>query len=130
MTYFMGIDISTTSAKALIIDEKGTIVALGSTPQPSNHPYPLWSEQNPGDWWDGVVSAIQDALASANLTGADIRAIGLTGQMHGLVMLDTAGRVLRPAILWNDQRTQAQCDHITERRESGEPVFAQSRPFR
>lgn len=113
MTYFMGIDISTTSAKALIIDEKGTIVALGSTPQPSNHPYPLWSEQNPGDWWDGAVSAIQDALASANLTGADIRAIGLTGQMHGLVMLDTAGRVLRPAILWNDQRTQAQCDHIT-----------------
>ncbi|HRF94998.1 MAG TPA: xylulokinase, partial [Aggregatilineales bacterium] len=65
--------------------------------------------------WMGVVGAIQQALDSANLTGKDIRAIGLTGQMHGLVMMDVAGRVLRPAILWNDQRTQAQCDAITEK---------------
>ncbi|MDX2076803.1 MAG: xylulokinase [bacterium] len=115
MTYFMGIDISTTSAKALIIDETGAVIALGSTPQPISQPYPLWSEQNPLDWWQGVVGAIGQALASARLSGKDIRAIGLTGQMHGLVMLDSAGRVLRPAILWNDQRTQAQCETITEK---------------
>ena len=115
MTYFMGIDISTTSAKALIVDTKGQVVAVGSTSQPISQPYPLWSEQNPSDWWDGVVKSIRQALNTANLKGSDIHAIGLTGQMHGLVMLDDAGRVLRPAILWNDQRTQAQCEAITEK---------------
>ncbi|MCL4255707.1 MAG: xylulokinase, partial [Anaerolineae bacterium] len=115
MTYFMGIDISTTSAKALIVDTQGKVVAIGSTPQPISQPKPLWSEQHPSDWWDGVVNSIQQALKLANLNGDDISAIGLTGQMHGLVMLDSAGRVLRPAILWNDQRTQTQCDWMTEK---------------
>lgn len=115
MAFLMGIDISTTSAKALIMDEQGTVLSIGSTPQTLSQPYPLWSEQNPLDWWEGVVQAIREALAKANLTGQDIQAIGLTGQMHGLVMLDKQGDVLRPAILWNDQRTQAQCDFITER---------------
>jgi xylulokinase len=113
MTFFMGIDISTTSAKAIIIDESGKVHAIGSTPQPISQPYPLWSEQHPSDWWEGVVSSIQSALAESKLTGGDIAAIGLTGQMHGLVMLDANGAVLRPAILWNDQRTQKQCDAIT-----------------
>jgi xylulokinase len=113
MTFFMGIDISTTSAKAIIIDEAGKVHAIGSTSQPISQPYPLWSEQNPSDWWDGVVNSIQSALKEANLTGGDIAAIGLTGQMHGLVMLDAHGNVLRPSILWNDQRTQQQCDEIT-----------------
>lgn len=115
MTYFMGIDISTTSAKALIVDTQGKVLAIGSTPQPISQPKPLWSEQHPSDWWDGVVNSIKQALTVANLKGSDIGAIGLTGQMHGLVMLDSAGRVLRPAILWNDQRTQAQCDWMTEK---------------
>lgn len=115
MTYFMGIDISTTSAKALIVDESGNVIAIGSTPQPISQPQPLWSEQNPSDWWDGVVSAIQSALTEARIAGEQIASIGLTGQMHGLVMLDADGAVLRPAILWNDQRTQAECDWITER---------------
>jgi xylulokinase len=115
MTYYMGIDISTTSAKALIVDVAGKVVAVGNTAQPISQPYPLWSEQNPTDWWDGVVKSIRQALSIANLRGEDIDAIGLTGQMHGLVMLDEAGRVLRPAILWNDQRTQTQCDWITEK---------------
>ncbi len=111
----MGIDISTTSAKALIVDTMGKVVAMGSTPQPISQPKPLWSEQHPSDWWDGVVNSIKQALTIANLNGDDIGAIGLTGQMHGLVMLDSAGRVLRPAILWNDQRTQRQCDFMTEK---------------
>ncbi|TVR20692.1 MAG: xylulokinase [Anaerolineaceae bacterium] len=115
MPLFMGIDISTTSAKALIINEKGDVIATGSVPQPISHPRPLWSEQNPADWWDGVSRAIREALDSAGITGERIAAIGMTGQMHGLVMLDSDGEVLRPSILWNDQRTQAQCDWMTER---------------
>jgi xylulokinase len=114
MPYFMGIDISTTSAKALIIDEQGNVIGLGSTPQPISQPQPLWSEQHPNDWWDGVVTSIRLALQEASISAEAIFAIGLTGQMHGLCMLDEAGKVLRPAILWNDQRTQKQCNEITE----------------
>lgn len=115
MPYVMGIDISTTSAKAIIVDETGAIKAIGNTPQPISQPQPLWSEQNPADWWDGVAKSIRAALDEAGLTGADITGVGMTGQMHGLVMLDVAGNVLRPAILWNDQRTQAQCDAMTNK---------------
>lgn len=113
MTYFMGLDISTTSAKAIIIDEVGTVAAVHGTAQPISQPKPLWSEQNPADWWDGMAESIRAALQEAKLTGEQIAAVGLTGQMHGLVMLDKDGEVLRPAILWNDQRTQAQCDAMT-----------------
>src|SRR5690606_9932844 len=114
MAYLLGLDISTTGAKALIIDEGGHVIASHTTPQPISTPKPLWSEQNPSDWWDGIVAAIREALKAAGATGDDIACIGLTGQMHGLVLLDESGNVLRPAILWNDQRTQAQCDQMTE----------------
>ncbi len=114
MPYLMGLDISTTGAKALIIDETGEVIAVANAPQPISQPKPLWSEQNPTDWWEGISDSIQQALSSAGLRGSDISAIGLTGQMHGLVLLDAAGKVLRPSILWNDQRTQAQCDTMTE----------------
>ena len=114
MPYLMGLDISTTGAKALIINETGAVIAVANTPQPISQPQPLWSEQNPADWWDGMVKSIRNALAHSGLTGSDISAIGLTGQMHGLVLLDENGEALRPAILWNDQRTQAQCDAITD----------------
>jgi xylulokinase len=114
MPYLMGLDISTTGAKALIIDEAGNVIAVANSPQPISQPKPLWSEQNPSDWWDGMANSIRTALSEANLTGDDISAIGLTGQMHGLVLLDENGAVLRPSMLWNDQRTQAQCDYMTE----------------
>ncbi len=114
MPYLMGLDISTTGAKALIIDETGEVIAVANAPQPISQPKPLWSEQNPTDWWEGISASIRQALSSAGLRGSDISAIGLTGQMHGLVLLDAAGKVLRPSILWNDQRTQAQCDTMTE----------------
>ena len=114
MPYLMGLDISTTGAKALIIDETGGVIAVANTPQPISQPQPLWSEQNPDDWWDGIVKSIRAALAESGLRGDDISAIGLTGQMHGLVLLDERGGVLRPSILWNDQRTGAQCDYMTE----------------
>lgn len=115
MAYLLGLDISTTGAKALLIDEAGRVVATHTTPQPISTPKPLWSEQNPSDWWDGIAASVQQALAEANIRGDEIACIGLTGQMHGLVLLDANGEVLRPSILWNDQRTQAQCDAITER---------------
>lgn len=113
MGYLLGLDISTTGAKALLIDEAGAVVASHTTPQPISTPHPLWSEQNPADWWEGITQSIRAALSEASIAGEDTLAIGLTGQMHGLVLLDDAGSVLRPAILWNDQRTQEQCDDMT-----------------
>ena len=115
MAYVLGIDISTTSAKALLVDEQGVVVATHSTAQSLSTPKPLWSEQDPLEWWDGVVTSIRAVLQTTEITGTDIVSIGLTGQMHGLVLLDADGKVLRPAILWNDQRTQEQCDEITEK---------------
>jgi xylulokinase len=115
MAYLLGLDISTTGAKALIIDEGGKVIASHTTPQPISHPFPLWSEQNPADWWDGISTSIRAALRESGISGQEIASVGLTGQMHGLVLLDEDGEVLRPAILWNDQRTQAQCDEITQK---------------
>lgn len=113
--YFLGIDVSTTSSKALLIDEQGTVISVASAPHTLQTPHPLWSEQNPAEWLQAVVASIHQVLQSSNVTGEEIAAVGLTGQMHGLVLLDQNGSVLRPAILWNDQRTQAQCDEIHRR---------------
>ncbi|MFZ6029170.1 MAG: xylulokinase [Chloroflexota bacterium] len=113
-TLFLGIDVSTTSAKALLIDEQGGVVATGSTELSLSTPRPLWSEQDPYEWWDATVKSIRSALQQAGASGDAVKAIGLTGQMHGLTLLDQSGRVLRPAILWNDQRTQAECDEMTQ----------------
>ncbi|HNT74935.1 MAG TPA: xylulokinase [Anaerolineae bacterium] len=114
-TLFLGIDISTTGAKALLMDATGAVVTTATTALPLSTPKPLWSEQDPHDWWNGIVKSIQQALKQAGATGDDVTAIGLTGQMHGLTLLDKNGAVLRPAILWNDQRTGAQCDEIRAR---------------
>ncbi len=113
--YLLGLDVSTTSAKALVVDAQGHVVTSASTPLELSTPHPLWSEQDPRDWWEGIRASIVTALKQADLGGEDIAAIGLTGQMHGLVLLDESGQVLRPAMLWNDQRTGAQCDTIRAR---------------
>ena len=115
MSYFIGIDSSTTATKALLMDAQGAVVAIGRSEYDFETPRPLWSEQSPLLWWDGTVVAIRDALAQAGISGDAVVGIGLTGQMHGLVLLDDDGEVLRPSILWNDQRTQAECDEIRER---------------
>ena len=112
MKYFMGIDVSTTGSKALIIDETGMVLGVQSAPHTLSNPRPFWSEQDPEEWWQATVKSIQAVLRQTGIRGDQIAAIGLTGQMHGLVLLDENGKVLRPAILWNDQRTQAQCDEI------------------
>ena len=113
--YFLGMDTSTTSSKALLIDEQGNVLAVASHPHTLHTPKPLWAEQNPREWWEAVAASIRSVLEQARVRGEDIAAIGLTGQMHGLVLLDESGHVLRPAILWNDQRTQSQCDEIHRR---------------
>ena len=109
----LGIDVSTTGVKALLIDHRGEIVASATTALQLSTPRPLWSEQNPHDWWQAAVTSIKQVLQEAN--APDIAAIGLTGQMHGLVLLDDDGEVLRPSILWNDQRCAAECDEIRTR---------------
>jgi len=114
-SYFLGVDTSTTSSKALLIDERSEVIAVASSPHTLQTPRPLWSEQDPREWWEAVSVSIRSVLEKAGVGGEGIAAIGLTGQMHGLVLLDETGNVLRPAILWNDQRTQSQCDEIHER---------------
>ncbi len=114
-TYFLGLDISTTGSKALLIDENGVVVATASSPHTLQNPRPLWSEQNPSEWWRAASISIRSVLEKASIGGELVGAVGLTGQMHGLVLLDAKGNVLRPAILWNDQRTQSQCDEIHQR---------------
>ena len=112
MGLVLGLDVSTTATKAVLVDEAGAVRGIGVAEYPFSAPRPLWSEQDPELWWDGAVAAIRSVLVSTGVNGADVAAIGLTGQMHGAVLLDAADRVLRPAILWNDQRTSAECDAI------------------
>ncbi len=115
MNYFIGIDTSTTATKALLIDASGNLVAVASSEYTFETPYPLWSEQDPALWWDATIKSVQRILRESGIRGDQVKGIGLTGQMHGLVLLDKNGDVLRPAILWNDQRTAAQCDVIRDR---------------
>ncbi len=91
------------------------MVSTATTALSVSTPKPLWSEQNPADWWDGIVKSVRKALAQAGVSGGAVRAVGMTGQMHGSVFLDADGEVLRPAMLWNDQRTGDQCADITRR---------------
>jgi xylulokinase len=112
MAYLLGIDIGTSGTKVIAIDESGKLVASASAEYGLSTPKPLWAEQRADDWWEATCHCCRSIVAQI---GADeIAAVGLSGQMHGLVMLDAAHQVLRPAILWCDQRTQAQCDWITE----------------
>lgn len=119
---FLGIDIGTSSAKALVIDADGLVLRTGSATYPLSRPREGWSEQDPADWWAGAVQATRDACAT--LDARAIQGVGLSGQMHGAVLLPRGAadaaksgpvRALRPAVLWNDQRTAAQCREIEQR---------------
>lgn len=112
MALVLGLDVSTTATKAILVDASGAVRGIGSAEYGYEVPHPRWSEQDPGAWWTGTVAAVGSALAAAGASGADVAAIGIAGQMHGAVLLDEADRPLRPAILWNDQRTGAECDAI------------------
>ena len=115
MSYLLGLDVGTTGVKAILIDHEGRIVASATSEVALHTPHPLWSEQNPKDWWEAAVRSIRTTIETAKIDSESIRGIGLTGQMHGLVLLDDGGNVLRDAILWNDQRTGSQCETITRK---------------
>jgi len=115
VAYLLGIDASTTATKALLVDEQGVVVGVAANEYGFETPQPLWSEQDPDLWWNGAQQSIRAVLAETGIGGEEVAAVGLTGQMHGLVLLDEDGEVLRPSILWNDQRTGAQCDEIRAR---------------
>ena len=113
MPHLLGIDIGTSGTKTLICDEDGTVLATAMAEHPISSPKPGWSEQNPEDWWQATITATKAVLKKAKLKAGDIGGVGLSGQMHGSVFLGDGTKALRPALLWNDQRTQAQCDEIT-----------------
>jgi xylulokinase len=112
MTHLLGIDIGTTGAKTLLVDAEGRTVASAFSEWPMATPHPAWAEQDPEDWWRGTVASIREVLARSGVAPRDIAALGLSGQMHGLVLLDEADAVIRPSIIWCDQRTGAECAWI------------------
>lgn len=111
MRFTVGFDVGTSSLKGVLVDEDGRVVARASQSYPLSTPHRGWSEQAPEDWWEALVAVSRKLTAGGHV----VSAIGLSGQMHGSVFLDTDGRPLRPAILWNDQRTDAECEEVIER---------------
>jgi xylulokinase len=115
MEYFIGIDIGTTGAKTVLIDKEGKVISTATVEYPLYTPKPNWAEQNPEDWWHATVKSIKKVLKTSKIGGENIKSIGLTGQMHGLVLLDKENNVLRPCILWCDQRNDEECNYATEK---------------
>lgn len=109
---YLGIDVGTSSVKAVLIDENDKLIAQGSAPLMVSRPQPLWSEQAPNDWWDATVAAVQALPADKR---KQVKGIGLSGQMHGATLLDEKDQPLRPAILWNDGRCEAECKMLEAR---------------
>ena len=110
---WLGIDIGTGSSRALLVDERGAVRAGCSVPhEDMRMERPLWAEQSPGNWWDAAVKGIRGALVEAGVSGSQVKGVGLSGQMHGLVILDAAGNVIRPSLIWCDQRSQPQVDAV------------------
>lgn len=113
--YLLGIDVGTTSTKALICSTDGVIVAEQSAGYPLYSPKPGWNEQDPQDWWKATQKAIRSLLHTTKVKRSQLLAIGLSGQMHGSVFLNGNYRPIRRALLWNDQRTQKECEEIARR---------------
>lgn len=109
---FMGVDLGTSSVKIIVMDESGQVTASISKEYNVSYPKIGWAEQNPEDWWNATRDGIRDLLRVSDIDGTTVSGIGFSGQMHGLVLLDRDGIVLRPAILWCDQRTQEECDYL------------------
>ncbi len=114
MYYLIGIDVGTSATKTVLFDEKGTIMASASAGYPLYQPQNGWAEQRPEDWRDAVLKTLKQVTVQAGVPAADIKGIGISGQMHGLVMLDEAGEVIRPSIIWCDQRTGAEVEDMLE----------------
>ncbi|MHC1762584.1 MAG: xylulokinase [Negativicutes bacterium] len=115
MAYLLGIDIGTSAAKTVLFDMAGCIIASDSVEYPLYQPRNGWAEQEPDDWWSAVLQGINTVLAKSGIDSSKIKGIGLSGQMHGLVMLDQEGKPLGRSIIWCDQRTADECIDITEK---------------
>jgi xylulokinase len=110
---WLGLDIGTSGSRALLVDERGAVRAGCTAPhEEMRMERPLWAEQRPENWWDAALIAIRGVLAQAGVSGSEVKGIGLSGQMHGLVILDGSGEVIRPSLIWCDQRSQAQVDAV------------------
>jgi xylulokinase len=114
MRYFLGIDLGTSAVKCILVDENGAVKGSHSVEYPLLQPHPGWAEQQPEDWWNGTVEGVKGLLAKTGVAGSEVIGIGLSGQMHGSVFLDRERNVVRPALLWCDQRTGEQCDWIEQ----------------
>jgi xylulokinase len=113
--YWMGIDVGTGGTRALLVSERGEVKAGYTAPhEDMRMERPLWAEQRPENWWEAAQLAIRGVLAEAGASGKQVRGVGLSGQMHGLVLLDEADWVIRPALIWCDQRSQAQVDFVNQ----------------
>ncbi|MCC7175033.1 MAG: xylulokinase [Bryobacterales bacterium] len=113
--YWMGVDVGTGGTRALLVDEKGGIKGGVTAPhEEMRMERPLWAEQRPEDWWQAAQKAIRGVLTDSKVSGKKVKGVGLSGQMHGLVLLDEAGKVVRPALIWCDQRSQPQVDRINQ----------------
>lgn len=124
MSIFLGIDIGTSGTRVLAVQETGRILTSATGSYPLSSPRPGWSEQDPADWWRATRESIQSVLAQGKFAPADVKGIGLSGQMHGSVFLNRQQQVIRPALLWNDQRTAAECEEI-ERHAGGRSALIQ-----
>jgi len=114
MPHLLGIDIGTSGTKTLVLGPDGKVKGTATSPHTLSTPKPGWSEQDPMEWWSACQKSIRAALKNAKISKDDVAGIGLSGQMHGAVFLDEKGRILRPAMLWNDQRTGEECREILE----------------
>ena len=115
MNYLIGIDLGTSGTKTVLFNENGEAIASATQEYPLYQPQNGWAEQDPADWWNAVVSTLQAVIVKSGVAVEAIAGIGISGQMHGLVMLDQEGNVLRKSILWCDGRTGEECWEITER---------------
>jgi len=113
MEYLLGVDLGTPGTKTVLFDVNGQAIASETVEYPLHQPQNGWAEQAPEDWWDAARNTIRSVIEQSGVDAADIKGLGISGQMHGLVLLDADGNVLREAILWCDGRTQEECDEIT-----------------
>ncbi len=115
MNYLIGVDLGTSGTKTVIFDSNGTPLASKTIEYPLYQPKNGWAEQDPADWWHAACASMKEVVQKSGVKPSDIKGIGISGQMHGLVMLDKSGEVLRKSIIWCDQRTAKECEEITQK---------------